>query len=286
MRKDSQISLRADAIVRIMERRHGLDISGYAGSFLEQTLAQRMAETGGLTVEAYDEGLAGSRAEAEAFYRSLHVGYSEFFRNPLTFALLEQQVLPALIAAKRQTGGSELRVWSAGCAAGQEAWSVAILLDELCGACGAAPLAHRIFATDISEPELNQARTGVYSAAAVGNIRMRQLQNCFSRQGEAYTIVPRLRARVAFSTYDLLDARTASPADSLYGDFDLILCCNLLFYYRPDRCQRILDKVCRALAPGGYFVTSETERAVLAEHGGLRAVVPVAAVFRKKAEGC
>jgi len=279
MQNDSQVSLRTDAIVRIMEQRHGLDVSAYAGSFLEQTIARRLAETGGLTVEAYGEGLAGSRPEAEVFYQSLHVGYSEFFRNPLTFALLEQQVLPALVAAKKQAGGSELRIWSAGCAAGQEAWSVAILLDELCGA-GATPLAHRIFATDMSEPELNQARAGVYSTAAVGNIRMRQLQNCFSQHGDVYAIAPRLRARVAFSTYDLLDERTATPADSLYGDFDLILCCNLLFYYRPDKCRRILDKLCRALAPGGFFVTGETERAILAQHEGLRAMAPIAAVFK------
>lgn len=285
MRKDSKRNLQTDALVQLMEQRHGLDISAYEGSFLRQTIAKRLAETDLQTVEAYGEGLAGNRAEAEALCRSLHVGYSEFFRDPLAFALLEKQILPALIAGKQQAGGSELRVWSAGCAAGQEAWSVAILLDALCGA-GEAPLAHRIFATDVSEPELNQARTGVYSAAAVGHVRLQQLQTCFSRHGDAYAIAPRLRARVAFSTYDLLDERTAAPADSLYGDFDLILCCNLLFYYRPDIRRRILAKVCRALAPGGYFVTGETERAVLEEHEGLRAVAPIAAVFRKKAEGC
>ncbi len=204
MRKDPKRSVHTDALVQIMEQRQGLDISAYEGSFLWQTIACRLAETGLQTVEEYGKWLAGNRAEAEVVYRSLHVGYSEFFRDPLAFALLEQQLLPAVIAGKKQTGGGELRVRSAGCAAGQEAWSMAILLD----------------------------------------------------------------------------ARTASPADSLYGDFDLILCCNLLFYYRPDVRRRILDKLCRALSPGGYFVTGEVERALVAEHAGLRVVTPPAAVFQ------
>jgi chemotaxis protein methyltransferase CheR len=143
MPKDSELSVHVDAIVQIMEQRHGLDISAYEGYFLRQTIAKRLAESGLQTVEAYGECLAGSRAEAEALYRSLHVGYSEFFCDPLAFALLEQQILPALIAGKKHTGGGELRVWSAGCAAGQEAWSVAILLDALCGA-GESSFAYRL----------------------------------------------------------------------------------------------------------------------------------------------
>lgn len=284
MRKDSQLSLQADTLVQIMDRAHGLDVSACEETFLQQTLARRLKETGCASLEAYGAGLASNRAEAEALCAALRIGYSEFFRHPLTFALLEQQVLPALIAAKKLACGRELRVWSAGCAAGQEAWSVAILLDELDRA-GAAPLAYRIFATDVSEPELDQARAGVYSAAAVGNVRLRHLAAGFVRKGAAYALADRIRDRVDFSIYDLLDERSGSPPVSLYGDFDLILCCNVLFYYRPDMRQRILDKVRHALAPGGYFVTGETEREIVDKQKGLRAVTPPAAVFRKAVRG-
>jgi chemotaxis methyl-accepting protein methylase len=263
-----------------MEQCHGLDVSAYEGTFLRQTMDRRRAEAGGMTVEAYCGCLTGSGAEAEAFYRSLRVGYSEFFRDPLTFALLEQQIMPALIAAKREEEGRELRVWSAGCAAGQEAWSVAILLDALCGAGQALP--YRIFATDVSEADLTYARDGIYTATVVANIRLKHLQTCFSPHGDAYAIVPRLRSRVDFSRFDLLDEHSVCPPVSLYGDFDLILCCNLLFYYRPEIRQRIIDKVCSALAPGGYFVTGETEKSMVSEHEKLCTVTPPIAVFKKR----
>ncbi|MEI7947058.1 MAG: protein-glutamate O-methyltransferase CheR [bacterium] len=281
MRKDPQNSRQLDTLIQSMEQSHGLDVSAYEGTFLRQTIDRRRAEMGGLTVEAYCECLAGSRAEAEAFYRSLRVGYSEFFRDPLTFALLEQQILPALIAENREAERTELRVWSAGCAAGQEAWSVAILLDGLCGS-GHAMLPYRIFATDVSEADLTCARNGIYNDDSVGNIRLKHLQTCFSHHADTYAIVPRLRARVDFSHYDLLDEHSVCPPVSLYGDFDLIFCCNLLFYYRPELRQRILDKFCSALAPGGYFVTGETEKGFVSEHQWLCAVTPSGTVFKKR----
>jgi len=280
MRRDSQISLQVEALVQIMNQAHGLDISAYDESFLLKSVAKRLSETGSKTMAAYGECLAGNRVEAEGLARSLRIGYSEFFRDPLAFALLEQVVLPSLVAARGTSHPTELRVWSAGCAAGQEAWSVAILLEEL-NAKRERPVPFRVFATDTSEAELDVARHGAYDSAAVQNVRLKQCRKYFTVAGDSHQIAPALAARVAFSIYDLLDERTASPADSLYGDFDLILCCNLLFYYRPDMRRRILDKLCGALSHGGYFVTGEAERAVLAEQAGLRAVAPPAAVFRK-----
>ena len=262
-----------EEITRVFAEAHGLDISWYEEAFLRKTIAKRMAATGAETLTDYTGKVAGDRAEAEMFFSALRVNHSEFFRNPLTFAVIGQLVLPGLVEAKKVSGG-EIRVWSAGCASGQEAWSLAILLEELAG-----PVPYRIFATDLAEPGLAQA--GAYSAEAVGNVRTRHLREYFSRQGESFSVVPRLRARVDFSAHDLLDRSSASPAASIYGGFDLILCCNVLFYYRPEARQHILDKVCQALSPGGYFVTGEVERAMVHGHKGLRAVMPPAAVFEK-----
>jgi len=281
MMKARQSSHQVEALIQCLEEGHGLDVSVYEETFLRLTLDRRLAETGGMTVEAYLQCLAGNRAEAEAFCRALRIGYSDFFRDPLAFALLEAQVIPALIAAKSDIAGNELRVWSAGCAAGQEAWSLALLLDALCGE-DSVMLPYRIFATDVFEADLSYAHDGIYNANSLGNVRLKQLRTCFLPQGEMYTIAPRLRARVAFSHYDLLDEHSVCPPVSLYGDFDLILCCNLLFYHRPEIRQRILDKLYSALAPGGYFVTGETEMSIVSSHQGLCVVNPAAAVFRKR----
>jgi chemotaxis methyl-accepting protein methylase len=270
-------------LIQTLEKTHGLRINVYDEEFLRKSIGKRLAENGIKNVAAYEEYLADNRAEAECFCQSLRINYSEFFRNSLTFALLEQQILPALIAEKKQSGQKEIRIWSAGCAAGQEIWSVAMLLDELLTA-KESPVSYRIFATDLSESDLAKARAGIYSAEAAGNICLKHLNRCFSRQGDAYIVVPRLRAHVEFSVYDLLDEHSSCPADSLYGDFDLIFCCNLLFYYKPDIRQRIISKICRALANGGFFVTGEAERDMVTKQEGFCPEAPASAIFKKRGE--
>ena len=274
-----------DGFIRGLHDAQGLDLTMYDELFLRKAVARQVRGSGLGTLAAYGAQVMEQRAAAEALNHSLHIAYSEFFRNPLTFALLEERILPGLLAAKKQAGRGELRIWSVACAAGQEAWSVAMLMDELTRA-EDPPQAYRIFASDLSESEVAVARAGVYSAEAVANVRLRHLEGCFSRQGESFVIAPRLRERVDFSTYDLLDPDTSSPTASIYGDFDLILCCNLLFYYRPVIQRRILDKLCRALVPGGYCVTGEAEREIVARQEGLRVVIPPATVFQRALTSC
>lgn len=264
-----------------MRQAQGRDLSLFDEAFLAKSFDRRLSVTSCNSAAAYLQRLREDRAEAEDFFRSLNISYSEFFRDPLAFALLEQVVLPGFVQEKEQAGRSELRVWSAGCAAGQEAWSIAILLEEL-NAGRERPVPFRIFATDGSDAPLALARTGVYDAAEVQKVRLKHLRKYFTVAGESYQIVPALTDRVDFSAYDLLAEGSSSPAAGIYGDFDLILCCNLLFYYRPEIRQRILDKLCRALCPGGHLVTGEAEREIVAQHEGLRAMAPPAAVFQKR----
>jgi len=269
------------AFVRTLGETHGLDISPYDELFLLKSINRGVLATGSGSIAAYGDRLAGCLTEAAAFCDSLRVTYSEFFRDPLTFAVLERLVLPSLVPSNGESGRREIRVWSAGCAAGQEAWSVAILLEELSRTLP-EPLAYRVFATDLPGPGLDVARTGIYDAEAVGNVRLRHLREHFTREGKAYSIASGLRAKVEFSAYDLLDERSASPASSIYGDFHLILACNLLFYYRPAIRDRVLGKLCRALSPGGYLVVGETERESVTKQAGLRTVTAQSPVFQRK----
>ena len=269
---------RMPEIIEVMRRTHGFDLACYDESFLASSIAKHRHAISALTPADHLERLSEDRAEAEALVRSLRVTYSEFFRNPLTWAVLEQQVLPTLAEAAEKSGRPELRIWSAGCAAGQEAYSAAILLDELARG-RQHPIPFRIFATDLSEPDLAAARAGVFGAASVGNVRKRHLDECFSRRGEFHTVETRIRDHVDFSTYDLLDAGTTCPPASIYGDFDLVLCCNVMLYYRPETQRFILSKVRQCLAVRGYFVTGAAERQMAASAGGFRAVASPAAVL-------
>ena len=273
--------LNGDEIIAVMRQVHGLDVSIYNETFLAKSVQRRQTATAIKEFVDYIRHLSENRLEAEFFFKSLNISHSTFFRNPLTFSLLEQVVFPALFAQKKTSGQRELRIWSAGCAAGQEAWSVAILLAEL-SAVQDKPVSYRIFATDHSEAELALARSGVYPVDALGNIRLRQLDGYFSRQGETYAIATSLKEKVEFSRYDLLDETSSSPAESIYGDFDLILCCNVLYYYRPEFQQMIIDKLLGNMAKGGYLVTGETERQIVSTGSGLNAISPSASIFQHK----
>jgi chemotaxis methyl-accepting protein methylase len=267
-----------DRLIDVVNQTCGRDISLYDESFLAKALGKRLTATCTQTAAAYTESLAESPAEAAEFLCSLNITHSEFFRNALTFALLEHLVLPGLVAEKGDR--SELRIWSAGCAAGQEVYSVAILLDAIASTRG-RPISLRILATDVSKTALALARQGIYDKVAVQNVRLKHICGCFVRQGNTYTIAARLRDQVGFSFHDLLDRRSASPPASIYGDFDLVLCGNLLFYYRPEGQQVILNNVYTSLSRNGYLVTGEAERALVEKMGGFRVVAPPAAVFQK-----
>jgi chemotaxis protein methyltransferase CheR len=273
-------------IIRILDQVYGRDISLYDESFLMKSIDRRLAETGLRTYQAYAGLLSENLPEALGLFQSLNINYSEFFRNALTFAVLEQIVLPCLVEAREKTGRAEIRIWSAGCAAGQEVYSVALLLDELAAVRG-KPVPCRIFATDTNASELVAAQKGVFETSAVKNVRLKHLRTAFTQQGELFTLAPRIRNQVDFSDYDLLDGDTTCPAVSIFGDFDLILCANLLFYYRPDVRELILKKLHHCLKDNGYLVTGEAERMIVRQISGFHAVVPPASVFQKtpKKEG-
>jgi chemotaxis methyl-accepting protein methylase len=277
---DHPMSGELPGIIEVMRQTRGRDVGCHDESFLARTVAKRMAATACRTTANYSSYLSENLAEAEKLLEALSVTFSEFFRNSLAFALLEHLVLPRLLAEKRKASGTEIRVWSAGCAAGQEAYSLAILLDELTTAPG-DPISFRIFATDISEAALAAAREGVYDTTAVQQVRLRHLRECFTQEGETYRVCFRLRDRVHVSPYDLLDERSSSPPPGIYGDFDLIVCSNLLLYYRPEVRQAILARLHRALAATGYLVTGEAERGIVEQSVGFQTASLPAAVFQK-----
>jgi chemotaxis methyl-accepting protein methylase len=263
-----------------MRQTHARDVARYDQSFLAKTVAKRIEATARRTIADYASYLSENMGEAEELLESLGVTFSEFFRNPLAFALLEQVVLPKLITQKKKASGSEIRVWSAGCAAGQEAYSLAILLHELATAQENA-ISFRIFATDISESSLAAARVGAYQTRELHRVGFGHLRECFAHDGDTYRISIRIRGHVDFSTYDLLDERSSGPPAGIYGDFDLIVCSNVLLYYRGDVRQAILARLHRALAPRGYLVIGESERSMVESSLGFQAVATPAAVFQK-----
>ena len=256
-------------------RSQGIDVSIYEDVFLDKTLQKRITETQCNGMEAYYALLEQSSKEGKLLIDSLQNNYSEFFRNSLTFAALEHMVLPSLVLKKKQR--KEIRIWSAACAGGQEVYSIAMLLDEIRNG---EKDKFRIFATDKSAEQINKARIGKYPSAALNNINFKRADKWFTKQNDIYTIKPELKEHIDFSVFDLLDQKYSSPSVSIFGDFDIVLCANLLFYFNPKIREQILDKVSRSLSEGGYLITGEAEREILIQKN-YREVFPQSGIFQR-----
>jgi len=269
-----------EKLIRLMKERFALDISVYDNSFLEKTVKDRLIATSRQTVEDYLVYLGGTPGETACLIGQLSNSYSEFFRNPLTFSMLEQAVIPKIFSQAEKTKSGEIRVWSAGCASGQEPYSLAMLLDDYKNN-HQSDISYRIFATDSSEKELDGAKKGVFDRKTVKNTRLEFAEKHFRKSGENYILNSRLKKQVDFSHFDLLDKDSSSPPSGIYGDFDLIMCCNVLFYYQPEYQQMILQKFSRSLKSGGFLVTGEAEAHLVNSHRSFRQYAAPAPVFVK-----
>lgn len=205
---------------------------------------------GALLVEDSETG----HREREMLTVQFTTGESYFFRDAGQFDLLAAKILPELI--ERRTNERRLRIWSAGCAAGEEAYSLAMLVDELAPRLVGWDVL--ILGTDINTDALEKARRGEYRDWSFRTLDDKRKQRYFQRRGDQWRIDPRLRERVTFRSGDLLrddfpDARAG------LNDFDLILCRNVFIYLDTQAVARITAKFSATLADGGYLVTGHSE---------------------------
>lgn len=265
-------------ISTIMSEKYGKDISVYDESFLFKTISGQSEIFDRITFSNYPESVAGNKMQAESLLDNLLICYSEFFRNPLTFSVLDQIVFPSL--AEEKSAGSVIRIWSAGCSKGQEPYSLAMMLDHVISK-QEKKAGFRIFGTDISLASIEYARKGVYPKADLMNVSLRMLTRYTHSLKDGFRVSDEIIQKVDFSVHDLLDPMKPVPAESIYGGFDLVFCSNLLLYYNNITRSRILERLYAAVNPKGYLVTGEAERDMICR-SKFNYVAAPAPVFRKK----
>jgi chemotaxis protein methyltransferase CheR len=256
----------------------GIDVLKYDESFVLKSIHNRAKAVKCISEEDYLHFLLKNEEEKDLFTRSLSINYSDFFRNQLTFSILENFILPSVIAQKSLSKNRTVRAWSAACASGQEAYSLAMLMEEMVEYKG-DDYSYILFATDQDETVINEAVSGKYHTDSIKNLPMKYARRWFSKDGNYDIINPELKKNIAFSVFNLLDDRCGSPPEAIFGDFDIIICANLLFYYKDEYRKIILDKLTRSLARGGFLVTSEAERGILSEFK-FREAFPKSCIFQ------
>ena len=273
-----------DEILIELKERRGVDFRAYRRGILESQLTARMTQMQCAEGQVYLGQLRQNPKECDALLDAFTINVSCFFRNPLVFELLAQRILPELLESKRAAGGRELRIWSAGCASGEEPYSVAILLRELLAPEQQEWMIH-IFATDIDDGPLGLGRQGLYSEDRLEDAKLGFIQKYFRPQGDIFEILPEICDMVCFSRDDLTSAKLGAPTDSVFGGFDLILCRNVLIYLELDFQRKVCEKLSRALNGGGYLILGEAERLPQGMNSKLAIVDNANRIYRKNAGG-
>ncbi len=265
-------------LIALLRRVSGTDISAFHPDYIQNVLQRRAALVADRDVSTYFSILEREQSEAFTLLAQLSNTYTDFFRDPLTSAYLEQAALPSLIDRVCSERKRSLRIWSAGCSTGQEVWSLAILLEKLL-ADRSLDCGFHIFATDINTEALDFARSARYDRTALRALRLGQVDDFFTAAGTNYEILPRLRARVDFEVYDVLDPASSCPPACIYGDLDMVVCANVLYYYREEIRYSVLDKIHRSLSRDGLFITGESEREFVAQSRLFRNALSHVSVF-------
>lgn len=255
-----------DHIKQIILEKSNIDFSVYDTSFLQKMIEDQIKKSRVKNTEEYAILIQNNEDEVKGLISKLSNSYSSFFRNPYTFSVLEYVSLPTLLIELKGKMINELRIWSTACAAGQEVYSLAILLEEL-KQTSKIDFKYRIFASDRSESQIELAKNGIYNEDCLGNVSLKRLKKWFIPEKNLYSIDKSLQENIVFSVFDLLNTKINFPPESIFGEFNLIICSNLLFYYENAGQQIIFDKIKKSLAPNACFITGETERAVVSRNG-------------------
>jgi two-component system CheB/CheR fusion protein len=236
------------AVYRVLETEFGIDFNHYKPSTVTRRIERRLALAQSQNIDEYLARLRSERDELDALYRDLLIGVTRFFRDPDAFALLEQRILPELL--RREPRDVPLRFWVAGCATGEEAYSLAILVQDLMATHGERPV--KIFATDVHRGSLEQAATAVYGEEAVSNVSPDRLARYFTQNGRTYQVVPELRQMIVFAPHNVI-------SDAPFTRLDLVACRNLLIYLQPPAQRRILSFFHFALGQRGVLFLGPSE---------------------------
>lgn len=239
------------ALKRKILRERGFDCTHFKEPFLLRRVEIRMRFVGQPTISAYSRYLDQVPEEYARLFDALSINVTQFFRDASTFHVIRANLLPTLLADKAAAGSRTFRAWSAGCATGQETYSLAILLAEALER-GPTGVITRVYGTDIDARALAYARQGLYEPAAMEGVADAYALRHFVPNGHHYRVSPEICQLVRYKVHDLTE-------DLPLRHVDLLLCRNVLIYFSKEAQRRLLDTFYTALRPGGFLVLGRTE---------------------------
>ena len=238
-------------ICMVLNQTVGHDFSGYKSQTFLRRVQRRMQVLSLTSLDAFIARLAADRNEVIMLFRDLLIGVTSFFRDDETFDILKRTIIPQLLEG--ESPEATIRVWVPGCATGEEAYSLAILMREQLDLLDGDTPKVQVFATDIDEPAITTARAGRYPVTLLQGMSSERLSRYFVRGIDgSYTIAKSVRELCTFSTHSL-------TRDPPFSRIDLLSCRNLLIYLDPDLQGTVIPAFHYSLVPGGILLLGSSE---------------------------
>ena len=246
LNKDSGVG----GIFKLLRREHRIDFSVYKPTTVMRRIERRISLGGFAHIDEYLQILLESPEEVNLLYHDLLINVTQFFRDPPAFQFLQTEIIPRILEKKDEDPGP-IRIWSAGCATGEEAYSIAIAVKEAIKDLPNPPLV-KIFATDVHRRSLSVAGHGVYPAEAFNAVPREIQDEYFNRRSKGFEISPEIRKMIVFAPHDVIK-------DAPFTKLDLISCRNMLIYFQPIVQKKVISLFHFALQTGAFMFLGPSE---------------------------
>jgi two-component system CheB/CheR fusion protein len=236
-------------IFKLLRKATGLDFSHYRQTTIWRRIQRRMVVHKTDKIEEYVNYIQANPAEIQALYQDMLISVTSFFRNRGVFEALKPQVFPRIL--ENRPPEASLRIWTPGCASGEETYSLAITLLEYLGD-QSVRIPVQFFGTDVSEANISKARSGVYPENIHGDVSEERLRRFFTKVESGYRVNKNLRDMCIFAQHNLVN-------DPPFSRMDIICCRNLLIYLEPLLQNKVVSLFHYALRPSGFLVLGNAE---------------------------
>ena len=236
-------------ILREIRTQYGIDFTYYKPTTVMRRIERRLLLNHSDNLDQYVGEAIGNSEELNLLYKDLLIGVTQFFRDVEAYRVIEEQVIDELLS--QTPPGREIRIWSAGCATGEEPYSLAMLLHERCTAMG-RPVNARIFATDVHRESLESAALGIYDAKSMVNVSPERTERFFAKVNEGWRVSPEIRNMVVFASHNLIK-------DAPFTRMDLVCCRNMLIYLQPLAQRKVISLFHFALRANGVLFLGPSE---------------------------
>jgi chemotaxis protein methyltransferase CheR len=260
-------------LIAQIERERGVDLSQYRESYVERRLGTRLRALGLTTYREYCAYVASAPNEYARLLDALTVNVTDFFRDPPVWDIIRGEVIPSILASKTASGHHAVRAWSAGCATGEEPYSM-VMAFLAAQRPKSDSILLSVTATDLDPIALRTAGRAEYDIAKIGHIPVAERSRFVTADERHFRINPEVTDRVRFRTLDLF-------ADEPPLALDLILCRNVFIYFTREQQERVTGVFHRALARGGYLVLGRTEKMSTVIGKSFEAVSSRERIYRK-----